>query len=93
MALFKEVKVLYGLSRAGTVSLCKGVHREVKSEGSKWQNLAVTNRNLIVGHYNLGNLAIDRIAQRLDGKCVVINQVWLKERTMSYLGRSYCLSR
>ncbi|CCN74905.1 hypothetical protein VIBNISO65_1180112 [Vibrio nigripulchritudo SO65] len=43
------MKVLYGLSRAGTVSLCKGVHREVKSEGSKWQNLVVTNRNLIVG--------------------------------------------
>ena len=87
------MKVLYGLSRAGTVSLCEGVHREVKSEGSKWQNLAVTNRNLIVGHYNLGNLAIDRIAQRLDGKCVVINQAWLKERTTSYLGSSYCLSR
>ena len=58
-----NLKVLYGLSRARTVSLCKGVHREVKSEGSKWQNLVVTNRNLIVGLYNLGNLAIDRIAQ------------------------------
>ena len=70
MALILEVKVLYGLSRAGTVSLCKGVHREVKPEGSKRQNLVVTNRNLIVGLYNLGNLAIDRIAQCLDGKCV-----------------------
>ena len=74
MALILEVKVLYGLSRAGTVSLCKGVHREVKSEGSKWQNVVMTNRNLIVGCVDLGNLAIDRIAQRLDEKCDAVNQ-------------------
>ena len=77
----------------GSIRLGKGVHREVESEGSKWQNIALTNRNLIVGHYNLGNLAIDRIAQCLDGKCVVINQARPRERATSYLGRSYCLSR
>ena len=35
----------------GIMSLCKGVHREVKSEGSKWRILVVTNRNHIVGYY------------------------------------------
>ncbi|RZR36846.1 hypothetical protein D8T33_04450 [Vibrio vulnificus] len=45
----------------------------------------------IVGHYNLGNLAIDRIAQCLDGKCVAINQARPGKRATSYLGRSYRL--
>ena len=35
----------------GITSLCKGVYREVESEGSKWCNLVVTNRNHIVGYY------------------------------------------
>lgn len=58
-----EVKVLYVPCRAGTVSLCKGVHREVESEGRKWQNIGLTNRNLIVGIVSLGNLTTDRIAR------------------------------
>ncbi len=33
----------------GTASLSKGVHREVESEGSLWQNLDSTNRNGIEG--------------------------------------------
>ena len=86
------MKVLYGPCRAGTVSLCKGVHREVESEGSKWQNIALTDRNLIVGIVNLGNLATDRIAQSLEQKCDYVNQTELWERVASYLGRSYQLS-
>ena len=35
----------------GITSLCKGVYREVESEGSKWRSLVVTNRNHIVGYY------------------------------------------
>lgn len=35
----------------GIMSLCKGVYREVESEGSKWRSLVVTNRNHIVGYY------------------------------------------
>ena len=35
----------------GIASLCKGVYREVESEGSKWRNLVMTNRNHIVGYY------------------------------------------
>ena len=33
----------------GTASLSKGVHREVESEGSLWQNSDPTNRNQIEG--------------------------------------------
>ena len=87
-----EVKVLYVPCRAGNVSLCKGVHREMESEGSKRQNIALTNRNLIVGIINLGNLAIDRTAQSLEQKCDYVNQAELWERVTSYLGRSYRLS-
>ena len=78
--------------RAGNVSLCKGVHREVESEGSKRQNIALTNRNLIVGIVNLGNLATDRISRSLEQKCDDVNQAELWERVVSYLGRSYQLS-
>ena len=83
--------------RAGNVSLCKGVHREVESPGrrpevSKWQNIALTNRNLVVGIVNLGNLAIDRIARSLEQKCDYVNRAELWERVASYLGRSYRLS-
>ncbi|TOA23859.1 hypothetical protein CGK31_08645 [Vibrio parahaemolyticus] len=72
--------------RAGNVSLCKSVHREVESEGSKWQNIALTNRNLVVGIVNLGNLARDRIARSLEQKCDYVNQAELWERVASYLG-------
>ncbi|AXY00943.1 hypothetical protein D1115_06575 [Vibrio alfacsensis] len=64
----------------------------MESEGSKWQNIALTNRNLIVGIINLGNLATDRIAQSLEQKCGYVNQAELWERVISYLGRSYQLS-
>ena len=86
------MKVLYAPCRAGSVSLCKGVHREVESEGSKRQNVALTNRNLIVGIVNLGNLATDRISRSLEQKCDDVNQAELWERVVSYLGRSYQLS-
>ena len=86
------MKVLYAPCRAGSVSLCKDVHREVESGGSKWQNIALTNRNLIVGIINLGNLATDRIAQSFEQKCGYVNQAKLWERVIPYLGRSYQLS-
>jgi len=31
----------------GSASLGKGVHREMESEGSRWRNKVVTNRNWI----------------------------------------------
>ena len=60
MAFIQEVQVLCGPRRGGTASLSKGVHREVESEGSGWQSMAMTNRNRIVRRLWLGNLALDR---------------------------------
>ena len=54
LAYVRHGSVLEGESplravRIGTASLGKGVHREVESEGSRWQNRVVTNRNRIQG--------------------------------------------
>ena len=74
------------------VSLGKGVHREVGSEGSRWQNKAVTDRNRIKGKNGLGNLASDRYPE-LNERHIPVDSAWPCEGPTSYPGRSYMLPR